>query len=179
MDQEHLLTFTADIISAHVSNNNVAATDLPSLIQSVFHSLNSLGAPEPEVDEAPVPAVSVRASVKPHAITCLVCGQKLKMLKRHLAADHNLTPAEYRAMYKLPADYPLVASDYAAKRKELALQIGLGRKPREEKAPKKATAADGGGKAAAAKAGGEKAAGEKTGATKRAPRKTLKPAFES
>lgn len=178
MDQEHILTFTADIISAHVSNNNVAATDLPALIQSVFHSLNSLGAPEPEVEEAPVPAVSVRASVKPHAITCLVCGQKLKMLKRHLAADHNLTPAEYRAMFKLPADYPLVASDYAAKRKELALQIGLGRKPRAEKAPKKAAAANGS-KTAAAKSNGEKAAGEKTGTSKRAPRKTLKPSFES
>lgn len=174
MDQEHILTFTADIISAHVSNNNVAATDLPALIQSVFHSLNSLGAPEPEVDEAPVPAVSVRASVKPHAITCLICGQKLKMLKRHLAADHNLSPAEYRAMFKLPADYPLVASDYAAKRKELALQIGLGRKPREEKAPKKATAANGGSKTAA-----PKSAREKTATSKRAARKTLKPAFES
>lgn len=163
MEQEHILTFTADIISAHVSNNNVAAADLPALIQSVYKSLNSLGVVEVEVDEAPNPAVSIRASVKPHAITCLVCGQKLKMLKRHLSADHNLTPAEYRAMFKLPADYPLVASEYAAKRKELALQIGLGRKPRDEKASKAAPA---------------KAKADKASTGKRAPRKTLKPAFE-
>jgi predicted transcriptional regulator len=73
--------------------------------------------------------VSVRASVKPDAVTCLDCGAKFKMLKRHLGTDHGITPAEYRVRWNLPADYPMVAPDYAAKRKELAVRIGLGRKP--------------------------------------------------
>jgi predicted transcriptional regulator len=81
------------------------------------------------VEEKPTPAVSIRSSVKQDAITCLECGQKLKMLKRHLNTDHGLTPIEYKARWGLSADYPLVAPAYAAKRKELALRIGLGRKP--------------------------------------------------
>lgn len=80
------------------------------------------------------PAVSVRASVKPDAVTCLECGEKMKMLKRHLGTEHGLTPTEYRSRWSLPADYPMVAPDYAAKRKELAVRIGLGRKP--DKSPK-------------------------------------------
>ena len=74
-------------------------------------------------------AVSVRASVKPDAVTCLDCGAKFKMLKRHLSTDHGMTPTEYRVRWNLPADYPMVAPDYAARRKELAVRIGLGRKP--------------------------------------------------
>jgi predicted transcriptional regulator len=129
VENEALLDHVADIVSAHVSNNAVAAADLPGLIQAVFASLAALGqAPEPAVDELK-PAVSVRASVKPDAVTCLECGEKMKMLKRHLGTEHRLTPAEYRTRWSLPADYPMVAPDYAAKRKELAVRIGLGRKP--------------------------------------------------
>ena len=124
-----LLDHVADIISAHVSNNSVSAADLPGLIQSVYASLAALGqAPEPAVEELK-PAVSVRASVRPDAVTCLECGEKMKMLKRHLGTEHGLTPTEYRSRWSLPADYPMVAPDYAAKRKELAVRIGLGRKP--------------------------------------------------
>jgi predicted transcriptional regulator len=72
----------------------------------------------------------VRSSVKADAIACLECGAKMKMLKRHLSTDHGLSPAEYRARWNLAADYPMVAPDYAAKRKELAVKIGLGRKPK-------------------------------------------------
>jgi predicted transcriptional regulator len=130
MADETLLDHVADIVSAHVSNNAVSASDLPGLIQSVYASLASLGqAPEP-VEEVRTPAVSVRASVKPDAVTCLDCGAKFKMLKRHLGTDHGLTPAEYRTRWNLPADYPMVASDYAERRKALALKIGLGRKPK-------------------------------------------------
>lgn len=130
MPDEALLDHVADIVSAHVSNNSVSATDLPGLIQSVYASLAALGqAPEP-VEEKLTPAVSIRASVKPDAVTCLDCGTKFKMLKRHLSTDHEMTPAEYRQRWNLPADYPMVAPDYAAKRKELAVRIGLGRKPK-------------------------------------------------
>ena len=129
MENEALLDHVADIVSAHVSNNSVAVADLPGLIQAVYASLAALGqAPEPAVAELK-PAVSVRASVKPDAVTCLECGEKMKMLKRHLGTEHGLTPAEYRTRWSLPADYPMVAPDYAAKRKELAVRIGLGRKP--------------------------------------------------
>ena len=129
MADEMLLDHVADIVSAHVSNNSVSANELPGLIQSVYASLAALGeAPEP-IPEKLNPAVSVRASVKSDAIACLECGAKFKMLKRHLGTDHGMTPAEYRARWNLLADYPMVAPDYAAKRKELAVRIGLGRKP--------------------------------------------------
>ncbi|MDR3440561.1 MucR family transcriptional regulator, partial [Telmatospirillum sp.] len=78
------------------------------------------------------PAVSIRKSVRPDAITCLECGKELSMLKRHIATDHGLSPAEYRAKWSLPSDYPMTAPDYAARRSELALKIGLGRKPTPE-----------------------------------------------
>lgn len=124
-----LLEHVADIVSAHVSHNSVAANDVSGLIQLVHASLAALGqAPEPAAEKL-VPAVSVRGSVKPDLITCLDCGAKMKMLKRHLGTDHGLTPAEYRARWNLPADYPMVAPDYAAKRRDLAVKIGLGRKP--------------------------------------------------
>lgn len=129
MADETLLGHAADIVAAHVTNNSVSANDLPGLISSVYASLSALGqAREPE-PETLTPAVSVRASVKADAITCLDCGAKMKMLKRHLATEHGMTTADYRARWKLPADYPMVAPDYAAKRKELAVKIGLGRKP--------------------------------------------------
>ena len=140
MADETLLDHVADIVSAHVSNNSVSASDLPGLIQSVYASLAVLGqAPEP-VEEKVTPAVSVRSSVKPEAVTCLDCGTKMKMLKRHLGTDHGLTPAEYRMRWNLPVDYPMVAPDYAAKRKELAVRIGLGRKPGQKPKAKPAPA---------------------------------------
>ena len=127
MENEALLDHVADIVSAHVSNNAVAAADLPGLIQAVYASLAALGqAPEPAV-AALKPAVSVRASVKPDAITCLECGEKMKMLKRHLTADHGLTTEEYRQRWGLAADHPLVAPNYADRRRDLAKAIGLGR----------------------------------------------------
>ena len=129
MADETLLDHVADIVSAHVSNNSVSANDLPGLIQSVYASLAALGqAPEP-VEEKLTPAVSVRASVKPDAVTCLECGGKFQMLKRHLGTEHGLTPAEYRVRWNLAPDHLLIAPNYAAKRKELAKKIGLGRKP--------------------------------------------------
>lgn len=129
MNKETLLELTSDIVSAHVSNNTVAVSDLPQAIQSIYTVLSQLGQSDTIEQPALTPAVTVRSSVKPDAITCLECGRKLKMLKRHISTDHNLTPAEYRARWDLKADYPLVAPNYAATRAELAKSIGLGRKP--------------------------------------------------
>ena len=129
MSDETLLALAADIISAHVSNNSVAPADLPILIQAVYGSLAKLGQAPEVVEVQREPAVSIRTSIKADSITCLECGAKMKMLKRHLSTVHQLSPTDYRDRWKLPANYPLVAPDYAAKRKELAVKIGLGRKP--------------------------------------------------
>jgi predicted transcriptional regulator len=133
---ETLLTLTADIVAAHVTNNNVPVSDVAGLIARVHDALAGLGAaaepPEPEL----IPAVSVRASVKPDYLVCLEDGKKLKMLKRHLSTTYNMTPDEYRAKWKLPRDYPMIAPNYAAQRRELAVKIGLGRGGRKTPAAK-------------------------------------------
>jgi predicted transcriptional regulator len=123
-----LLAMTADIVSAHVAANSVAVGDIPNLIKSVHAALAGLGTPvvAPEVKQEP--AVSVRTSIKPDYIVCLEDGKKLKMLKRHLMTHYQMTPDAYRAKWGLPSDYPMVAPNYAALRKSLALKIGLGRK---------------------------------------------------
>lgn len=130
--QETLITLTADIVAAHVSNNSVAVSDLPLIINSVHTALAGLGgsapAPEPVKQE---PAVSVRSSIKPDYIVCLEDGKKLKMLKRHLMTHYQMTPDDYRAKWGLAADYPMVAPNYAETRRALAKKIGLGRKPRK------------------------------------------------
>ena len=126
---ETLITLTSDIVAAHVSNNSVSVEDLPALITNVYGALSGLGQEAPVVEKMPEPAVSIRASVKPDHIVCLEDGKKLKMLKRHLMTHYNLTPEQYRQRWNLPADYPMVAPNYAAKRRELAKKIGLGRKP--------------------------------------------------
>lgn len=127
--KETLITLTSDIVAAHVSNNDVAVTDVPGLITSVYSALAKLGE-TPVVEETrPQPAVAVRNSVKPDYIVCLEDGKKLKMLKRYLRTNYNMSPEEYRARWGLAADYPMVAPNYAAKRRDLAKQIGLGRKP--------------------------------------------------
>ena len=126
---ETLITLTSDIVAAHVSNNSVSVGDLPSLISNVYSALAALGHAAPVAEAPPEPAVSIRSSVKPDHIVCLEDGKKLKMLKRHLMTHYNLTPDQYRARWGLPSDYPMVAPNYAEKRRELAKKIGLGRKP--------------------------------------------------
>lgn len=134
---DEMLSLTSDIVAAYVSNNAVATSDLPGLIQTVYDTLNRTGAPaQAEVKQDP--AVPVKRSVKNDAITCLECGKAQKMLKRHLATAHGLTPEEYRAKWNLPHDYPMTAPDYAETRRNLAMKIGLGRKPAAaKKAPAK------------------------------------------
>ena len=126
--QDTLITLTADIVAAHVSNNSVSVNDLPQLIQNVHGALSGLGE-QPTVPEAKLePKVPVRSSVKPDYIVCLEDGKKLKMLKRHLMTHYNMTPDQYRQKWGLAADYPMVAPNYAEQRRTLAKSIGLGTK---------------------------------------------------
>jgi predicted transcriptional regulator len=138
--EETLISLTSEIVVAHVSNNGVAVDEVPSLIENIYRTLSGLGsAPETEASP-PEPAVSVRASVKKDHLICLEDGKKMKMLKRHLMTDHGMTPQEYRERWNLPGDYPMVAPDYAEKRRELAKKIGLGRKPGQKRGRRKASA---------------------------------------
>lgn len=127
-NQETLITLTADIVAAHVSNNSVAVNDLPQLIQNVHSALSGLSTPQAAPEPKPEPKVSIRASVKPDYIVCLEDGKKLKMLKRHLMTHYQMTPDQYRQKWGLPADYPMVAPNYAEQRRTLAKSIGLGTK---------------------------------------------------
>jgi predicted transcriptional regulator len=150
-------SLVAQILSSYLSNNTVAPADLPSVIESVKRAFTgnsetaSASIAESEA-KSWEPAVPVKKSVSPDAITCLVCGGRFKSLKRHLQSAHEMTPGAYREGFKLKSDYPIVAPAYAAQRSELAKSLGLGRKV--------------GVKAAAKKAGGRRS--QKAGAVKAA-----------
>jgi predicted transcriptional regulator len=126
VEHNDLLALTADIVSSHVANNSVAVNDLPQLIQNVYATLSGLSTPAKAPEVRPEPAVPVRQSIKPDYIVCLEDGKKLKMLKRHLMTAYGMTPDDYRAKWGLPADYPMVAPNYAESRRQLAKSIGLG-----------------------------------------------------
>jgi predicted transcriptional regulator len=128
--EDTLLTLTADIVAAHVSNNSVAVNDLPNLIQNVHSALSSISRTAAAPEAKPEPKVSIRSSVKPDYIVCLEDGKKLKMLKRHLMTHYNMTPDQYRQKWGLSPDYPMVAPNYAEQRRNLAKSIGLGTKRR-------------------------------------------------
>ncbi len=125
-----LLVLATEIVSSHVANNTVPVEDLPNLIRQVYATLASIGQAPAEAVERPQPAVPVKKSVTPDYIVCLEDGRKLKMLKRHLKTAYNMTPEEYRERWGLPADYPMVAPNYARQRSSLAKKIGLGTKSR-------------------------------------------------
>ena len=135
--KETLITLTSDIVAAHVSNNSVSADEVSTLITNVYSALAGLGNEEPEEEPAPEPAVSIRASVKPDYLVCLEDGKKLKMLRRYLRTNYDMSPEEYREKWNLPADYPMVAPNYAETRRELAKKIGLGRKPGQKRGRRK------------------------------------------
>ena len=128
--EDTLLTLTADIVAAHVSNNSVAVNDLPNLIQNVHGALSGISRTAAAPEVKPEPKVSIRSSVKPDYIVCLEDGKKLKMLKRHLMTHYNMTPDQYRQKWGLSPDYPMVAPNYAEQRRNLAKSIGLGTKRR-------------------------------------------------
>ena len=124
-----VLGLTAQIVSAHVSNNSITPDALPALIQDVYRTLAGVGR-EAEQPDKPQPAVPVKKSVFTDYLVCLEDGKKLKMLKRHLKTAYGLTPDQYRERWGLPPDYPMVAPSYADHRSSLAKKIGLGTKPR-------------------------------------------------
>ena len=127
IEDSNLIDLAADIVSAYVSNNAVASQDLPVLISQVYGALQKTNHGEPEPEPEPLkPAVSVKKSVTPDHIICLEDGKKFKSLKRHLRTHYDLSPDEYRDKWNLPADYPMVAPNYAAARSELAKRMGLG-----------------------------------------------------
>lgn len=134
-DKSELLALTAEIVAAHVSNNRLEAGDLPGLIRQVYGTLVQIdgagiggtGIAPQRAPERPAPAVSLKKSVTPDYIICLEDGKKLKMLKRHLMSQYGLTPDQYRERWNLPADYPMVAPNYALHRQALAKKIGLGK----------------------------------------------------
>jgi predicted transcriptional regulator len=142
MSESDEKALVAQILSSYLSNNTVAAADLPSVIESVKKAFGgsanaipttpSVGAPK-----AWQPAVPIKKSVTPDAVICLCCGQRYKSLRRHLQTSHQLSPQEYRAAFELKSDYPIVAPNYAAQRSVLAKSIGLGRKAGAKAAPKK------------------------------------------
>jgi predicted transcriptional regulator len=123
----NVLSLTAEIVAAHVSNNTVAVSDLPHLIQQVHHTLSTVGSKGPQAPR-PEPAVPIKRSVTPDHIVCLEDGKKLKMLKRHLKTAYNMTPDQYRERWDLPPEYPMVAPNYARQRSSLARELGLGTK---------------------------------------------------
>ena len=143
MDRSETLHLTTDIVSAFVSNNSVPATELQELLQNTFSTLSGLaGSSEPEQTNQK-PAVPVKKSITDDYIICLEDGKKLKMLKRYLRTQYDMSPEDYRRKWNLPADYPMVAPSYAKRRSEFAKQIGLGtqggRKGTAKKARRKTT----------------------------------------
>lgn len=123
-----ILRMTAEIVAAYLGKNALATQQIPDVINTVFSSLSGLKTGNRETQTEPLkPAVPVRRSVTPDYIICLEDGKKLKMLKRHLRSTYSMTPDEYRTKWGLPADYPMVAPNYAAQRSEFAKKIGLGK----------------------------------------------------
>ena len=125
---DDILRLATEIVAAYVSNNPIPVSEVPAMIKSVHGTLGGLaGVSQGEAPTAQRPAVPIKRSITPDYIVCLEDGKKLKMLKRYLRSNFNMTPEEYRAKWGLPADYPMVAPNYAAQRSEFAKKIGLGR----------------------------------------------------
>src|SRR5438128_4074871 len=128
------LELTAEIVSAYVSNNSAPAGDLSALINQVHSALTRVSSGQADAPSEPLkPAVSVKRSITPDHIVCLEDGKKFKSLKRHLRTQYNMTPEQYREKWGLPADYPMVAPNYAAARSHLAKQMGLGQQRRRRR----------------------------------------------
>jgi predicted transcriptional regulator len=125
---EDVLKLVTNIVAAYVSNNPVPVSELPAMIKSVYNTLGGLsGVSSGDATTSQKPAVNVKKSITPEYIVCLEDGKKLKMLKRYLRSRYNLTPDDYRTKWGLPADYPMVAPNYAEQRSQFAKKIGLGR----------------------------------------------------
>ncbi len=128
LTKDELLALTSEIVSSYVSNNTLPVHEIPQVIEQVFVSLSTVGTDSTLLADRPKPAVPIKKSVMPDHIVCLEDGKKLKMLKRHLKTAYGMTPEAYRERWGLPADYPMVAPDYAKQRSRLAKDIGLGKR---------------------------------------------------
>ena len=126
-EQEYLVETTAKIVTAYVSNNRLIASELPALINAVYQTVAGVNGAQAGTGEPLKPVVSIKRSVTDDYLVCLEDGKKFKSLKRHLRTSYGLSPEQYRAKWGLPADYPMVAPNYAAQRSKLAKAIGLGR----------------------------------------------------
>jgi predicted transcriptional regulator len=133
--EEQIISLTAQIVSAHAANNEVAVDELLALIRQVHQALATAGK-APAEPTKPVPSVNAKKSVFADHILCIDCGQSFKMLKRHISSDHQMTPEEYRIKWDLPPSYPMVAAEYAATRSKVAKDNGLGRKAEAPPPPK-------------------------------------------
>jgi predicted transcriptional regulator len=134
MDTTNTIGLTAEIVAAYVSNNTVASGDIPALINQIHNALLRVSSGEVQSPSEPLkPAVPVKRSINPDFIVCLEDGKKFKSLKRHLRTQYNMTPEQYRDKWSLPADYPMVAPNYAAARSQLAKQMGLGQQRRRRR----------------------------------------------
>lgn len=128
-----IVDLTSDIICSYVTNNSISADELPKLIGEIHSTLVVISSSQQEAPQEPQkPAVSVKRSITPDYLICLEDGQKFKSLKRHLRSKYDLSPDEYRAKWRLPSDYPMVAPNYAAARSKLAMKMGLGQKGRSK-----------------------------------------------
>ena len=127
-NKEHLMDLMTEIVSSYVSGNEMAASAVPEFIESVYKTLERVQGVSPDPQERLEPAVAIEDSITPDYIVCLEDGKQLKMLKRHLKTAYGLTPEGYREKWGLPADYPMVAPNYAKQRSRLAKDIGLGKK---------------------------------------------------
>ena len=140
-ERTQIAELTTEIVAAYVSHHKIQVPDVPNLINAVATELGSLGTEaSPTAMERPELAVSVRRSVRPDHLVCLICGKKQKLLKRHLAVEHELTPNQYRDSFGLKPEYPMAAPNYAQQRRELAVKIGLGRPKRARRRTKGADA---------------------------------------
>jgi predicted transcriptional regulator len=141
LERTKIAELTTEIVAAYVSSHKIRALEVPSVINAVGVELASLGTEaEPNALKKPEPAVPVRRSIRPDHLVCLACGKKQKLLKRHLAVEHEFTPSQYREAFGLKPDYPMAAPNYTQQRRELALSIGLGRPKKPVRRRRKSTA---------------------------------------
>jgi predicted transcriptional regulator len=140
-ERSNIAELTTEIVAAYVSGHKLRVADVSSVINAVGTELAALGTGAASLAlDKPEPAVSVRRSVRPDHLVCLICGRKQKLLKRHLAVEHELTPNQYRETFGLKSDYPMVAPNYAEQRRELAVKIGLGRPKASARRSRQSTA---------------------------------------
>ena len=133
-DDSPYVELTANIVSAYVSHHSVPSTEISNLINQIYSALKRVSGQGTASAEPPKPFVPVKRSITPEYIVCLEDGLRFKSLKRHLRTRYNLTPDQYREKFSLPADYPMVAPNYAATRSKLAKDMGLGQQRRRRRA---------------------------------------------